>query len=86
MGANLNEDWTADVIGRMHKYRISNAQLANACGYSAAYLSTVLNGRKNFVRPENKERTKDIIFKALESIESKIPESEKAFADECYSN
>lgn len=44
----FNEDWTADVVGRMHKYRITNVQLAEACGYTPAYLSTVLNGKKTF--------------------------------------
>ncbi len=39
----FNDDWTADVVGQMHKYRISNVQLAAACGYTPAYLSTVLN-------------------------------------------
>lgn len=44
MDALLNEDWTAEVVGRMHRCRISNLQLAEECGYSAAYLSTVLSG------------------------------------------
>lgn len=67
----LNEDWTADVIGRMHKYRINNAQLAKACGYSATYLSLVLNGRK-----ASGDKTKHVIFKALESIEAQILEAD----------
>lgn len=28
MDALLNEDWTAEVVGRMHRCRISNLQLA----------------------------------------------------------
>ena len=46
MDDSLNEAWTADVVGRMHRYRITNVQLANECGYTATYLSLVLNGRK----------------------------------------
>lgn len=71
MEAILNEDWTADVVGRMHRCRISNAQLAKESGYSAAYLSTVLNGNKD-LSVEGKERARDRIFKALERIESRI--------------
>lgn len=71
MSAILNEDWTADVIGRMHRCKISNSQLAKECGYTPAYLSTVLNGNKD-LSEKGKEETKDRIFKALEKIESTI--------------
>lgn len=77
MSAILNEDWTADVIGRMHRCKISNIQLANECGYTPAYLSTVLNGNKD-LSEKGKEETKDRIFKALERIESKILTTGKA--------
>ena len=68
----FNEDWTADVVGRMHKYRISNVQLAEACDYTPAYLSTVLNGKKTFESEETKAKTKDRILDALAGLESKI--------------
>lgn len=69
MESILNEDWTADVVGRMHRCKISNTMLAQECNYSAAYLSTVLNGKKAL---HDKESTKDRIYKALERIESRI--------------
>lgn len=72
MDALLNEDWTADVVGRMHRCRISNAQLAEECNYSAAYLSTVLNGNKVFENDEAKEKTKIRIMEGLTRLESKI--------------
>ncbi len=72
MGSILNEDWTAEVVGRMHRFRITNLTLAEACGYSAAYLSTVLNGRKQFESEDAKLKTKDRILNALAEIESKI--------------
>ena len=72
MDALLNEDWTADVVGRMHRCRISNVQLAEECNYSAAYLSTVLNGNKVFENDEAKEKTKDRIMEGLARLESKI--------------
>lgn len=68
----LNEDWTADVKGRMHRFRISNAQLAEEAEYAPAYVSTVLNGGKHFENDESKERTKDRILQALERLESAI--------------
>lgn len=38
----MEGDWTAEVVGRMHAARITGQQLAAKCGYTAAYLSTVL--------------------------------------------
>ena len=58
------EEWTAEVTGRMHRARITGQQLAAECGYSAAYLSTVLNGKKG------NEDTKQRIFQALERLET----------------
>lgn len=68
----LNETWTADVVGRMHRCKISNDALAQECGYSAPYLSTVLNGRKEFMSDKAKEETKERILNALDRIESRI--------------
>lgn len=68
----LNEDWTAEVVGRMHRCRISNLQLAEECEYSAAYLSTVLNGNKVFENSQAKEKTKKRIITGLTKLESKI--------------
>lgn len=72
MDAILNADWTADVVGRMHRCRIKNEQLAQECGYTAAYLSTVLNGKKEFKSEGGELETKDRIFSALERLESRI--------------
>lgn len=82
----LNEDWTAEIIGRMHKYRITGVQLADECnnphgerydktGYSPAYLSMVLNGRKKFESDEAKESTKRTIQEALNRMIDKIEDS-----------
>lgn len=72
MEPKVNEEWTAEVVGRMHRYRISNAELAQECGFSGAYLSTVLNGRKEFSSAESKEKTKDTILRALDRMIAKI--------------
>ena len=68
----FNEDWTADVVGRMHRLRISNAALAEACGYNPAYLSIVLDGRKSFKDDASQEATKGRILNALSELERKI--------------
>jgi len=79
----LNEDWTAEIIGQMHKYRITGVQLAEECnnpygerydksGYSPAYLSQVLNGRKKFESDYAKEQTKRTIKAALNRLIEKV--------------
>lgn len=38
--------WTADLVGQMHKYKISMKQLADHMGLSREYVSMVLNGHR----------------------------------------
>lgn len=38
--------WTGDLVGMMHNHRITNRMLASHMGYTAAYVSTVLNGKR----------------------------------------
>lgn len=58
------EEWTADVVGRMHRAKITGLQLAERAGITNAYLSTVLNGHKGT------DETKQRIIVALESLEA----------------
>lgn len=58
------ENWTGEVVGRMHKAKITGLQLAERMGVTNAYLSTVLNGHKG------SEDTKRRVFAALESLEA----------------
>ena len=88
MALILNADWTAEVAGKMHKYKITNSELASRCvykvdgngeekSYSAAYLSTVMNGNKEFESEESAERTKERILSALnELIDERLKEVE----------
>lgn len=62
------ENWTADVVGRMHRLKITGPQLAERAGTSNTYLSTVLNGHKG--SPEMKEK----ILAALEALEAEQAE------------
>ena len=66
----LNEDWTVEIVGRLHKYRITKAELAKACGYTVPYISLVLNGQKEFSSVGAKERTKEHIFISLKRLEA----------------
>ena len=68
----LNEEWTADIVGRMHRYRISKKELASKCHYSLTYLSLVLNCVKEFSSERAKEKTKNHIIRCLRSIEEEI--------------
>ncbi len=63
------EDWTADVVGRMHKSRITGKMLAAESGITAAYLSTVLNGHKG--TPGTREK----IIAALKRLEQKAQDT-----------
>lgn len=63
------EDWTAEVVGRMHTARITGQMLARESGYSAAYVSTVLHGKRGT------EQTKVRIFDALSRLEKRGSEN-----------
>ncbi len=68
----LNEILTAEVVGRMHRYRISKKELAPECHFSLTYLSLVLNCVKEFSTERAKEKTKNHILKCLKAIEDRI--------------
>lgn len=38
--------WTGDIVGRMHRHRVTITQLAQAMGVSREYLSMILNGHR----------------------------------------
>lgn len=68
----LHEPWTANVIGRMHRYGIKADELARKCGFSPQYLSMILNSKKEFKTEKSKEKTKRIIFEKLHLIEMEV--------------
>lgn len=43
----MPQEWTADVVGRMHLAKITTKQLAEAAGYTPEYVSMVLNGHRD---------------------------------------
>ena len=54
-----------DAVGRMHVARITGQMLAKESGYSAAYLSEVMNGKRG------SEKTIQNILDALSRLEAK---------------
>ena len=49
----MPEEWTGDLIGRMHNARITYEDLAAELECGKAYVSMILNGRRS---PENAEK------------------------------
>lgn len=39
--------WTGDIVGRMHRHRVTITQLAQEMGVSREYLSMILNGHRS---------------------------------------
>lgn len=60
--------WTCDIVGQMHKYKISKTELAARIGVSREYVSAILNGHRNPAGAEEKFR------KALDALISEQPE------------
>lgn len=58
--------WIADLVGQMHKYKISKKRLAQQLGVTPEYVSMVLNGHRNPVGAEEKfRRAVEEIIEAL---------------------
>ena len=68
----LRELWTAEVVGKMHRYGITNKMLAKKCWYTPSYISMVLNGKKEFSSEEAKERTKNHIIATVDKLANDI--------------
>lgn len=68
MKRKIQEEWTGTVVGKMHQYGISEKELAIRCGYSAQYISMLLNGKKKFSKDLSKERTINHVMRALDEI------------------
>lgn len=49
--------WTADIVGEMHKYKIAKKLLAEKLNVTPEYVSMVLNGHREPVGAERKFRS-----------------------------
>lgn len=58
------DDWTSEVVGRMHHAGITGLRLADECGYTNSYLSAILHGRKG------SDKSKQTILDALARLEA----------------
>ena len=50
----MRNQWTAEIVGRLHLLKIKEKELAEMSGYSVGYISMLLNGK----RDTKKARTK----------------------------
>ena len=64
----MREEWTARVVYGMHYYGITAYELANKSGYTATYISMVLNCKKKFKDESSKLKTQNRIMLALEEL------------------
>lgn len=49
--------WTADIVGQMHTYRITKKALARELGVTPEYVYAILNGHRNPTGAEERFRT-----------------------------
>lgn len=42
----MPEAWTGDLIGKMHNHKIKQSELAQALGYTNAYVGMILRGER----------------------------------------
>lgn len=56
--------WTAEIIGEMHLYRISKKSLAERLGMTPEYISMVLNGHRD--PPEAEGRFRKAVAEIIE--------------------
>ena len=58
----MGENWTGDLIGRMHNQRITISDLAAELGVTKAYISMILNGYR---RPKDAQQRLESAFDAI---------------------
>lgn len=77
----MSDDWitfAADLKRRMFLAKITNRALAAESGYTEAYVSEVLNGRRGTRRGNDETRQK--LIDAVERLEARQAEQETALA------
>lgn len=68
----FNEQWTADVVGKLHYLNVTQAELAYFMGVTPSYLSSVLNGKKKFESGYSKRATQKRIKHAVKLLEYQL--------------
>lgn len=64
----MPENWTGELIGKMHNANVTYDDLAAELGWGKAYLSMILNGKRN---PQG---AKERLFSAFERVIEKRKE------------
>lgn len=68
----LNEEWTADIVGKLHRINMTHKEFADRCGYTAGYLSMVLHGKKRFTSTYAEKLTRKHILNVMAEVEDEI--------------
>ena len=63
--------WIADLVGKMHKFKVSKTNLAKELGVSREYVSMVLNGHREPAGAKDKFR------RAVDEIVASLPMTEE---------
>lgn len=72
----FNEQWTADVVGKLHYLNVTQAELAYFMGVTPAYLSSVLHGKKKFETEYAKRATQRRVERAVKLLEYELTNEE----------
>lgn len=72
----FNEQWTADMVGKLHLLNATQAELAYLMGVTPAYLSSILNGKKKFETEYAKRATRRRVERALKLLEYELMNDE----------
>lgn len=68
----FNEQWTADVVGKLHYLNATQSELAYIMGVTPAYLSSILNGKKKFETEYAKRAAQKRVERAVKLLEYEI--------------
>lgn len=72
----FNEQWTADVVGKLHYLNVTQAELAYFMGVTPAYLSSILHGKKKFETEYAKRATQRRVERAVKLLEYELTNEE----------
>lgn len=61
----MTKNWTGDLVGLMHDYKITGRQLAGHLGITDRYVSMILNGKRH--PPNAEERLRRAVEELISS-------------------
>jgi transcriptional regulator with XRE-family HTH domain len=69
---HFNEQWTAEVVGKLHYLDVTQKEFAYFMGVSPPYLSSVLHGKKKYESEYAKKMTQRRVENALKLLEYEL--------------